>query len=519
MRSAGRLSVLLACLCGVSLVALVLGVVTPVRFESASPSAAMQLIRTGLTAVLVLTVLIGPGIMLRAWRPRWMPSLTYVPLPGLATLIVAGLVTWALARNVSPKLVSDAFLAAALLVIATPALARARHVDGALSRPERRTLAVAGLLLAVVAAKALWSVAPVGELYGGTVSRTLEVGDRSDSRISYHVVQLVAHGENPYSAVGAANFLPFTFVDRGPLAGIAAAPITLSTGAALPVGKPDQPWVPFDAQGLAAYGIAMEAMAVTVLLSVFGILVAITKRELARELGVVIAATTPFIVHETYFTWPKLLTVALVLAAAQMLLAWRPVRSGLLLGVAYLVHPLALLSAPTLGALGALLAWTRAGPAHVARALLNVVAIAAGLVVVLAVWRAINGAHLNGQFNTFSNYMFHSDGMPVSSFTAWLGGRLTSVANTLVPFWLFAVNGSNPSINVFGGTSPHVIRFFFQYWSTLPFGIGLLFFPFLVACAVRFTRHHPWTSAAIVILPFVLFVVYWGSFNSGLLRE
>src|SRR5207302_3222654 len=133
MRSAdARPSILLLCLCGLSLIALALGVVSPVHLESASPNPIVQLIRTVLTAVLVLTVLIGPGIMLRAWRPRWMPSLTYVPLPGLATLIVAGLVTWALARNVSPKLVSDAFLAAALLVIATPALARARHVDGAL---------------------------------------------------------------------------------------------------------------------------------------------------------------------------------------------------------------------------------------------------------------------------------------------------------------------------------------------------------------------------------------------------
>src|SRR5438105_7818838 len=246
MRSAGRLSVLLACLCGVSLIALLLGVVSPVRLESASPNAAMQLVRTGLTAVLVMTVLIGPGIVLRALRPKWMSALTYVPLPGLATLIIAGVVTWGLARTISPKLVSDACLGAELLVIAVSALARERHVDGALSPPERRTLGVAGLLLAVVAAKALWSVAPVGELYGGTVSRTLEVGDRSDSRISYHVVQLVAHGLNPYSAVGRLNFMPYNFSARGPLSGLASAPVVLAAGGRPPVGLPDSPWVPFD---------------------------------------------------------------------------------------------------------------------------------------------------------------------------------------------------------------------------------------------------------------------------------
>src|SRR5438105_8166965 len=181
MRSAdARPSILLLCLCGLSLIALALGVVSPVHLESASPNPIVQLIRTVLTAVLVVTVLIGPGIVLRAWRPRWLPSLTYVPLPGLATLIVAGLVTWALARTVSPKLVSDVWLAAALVLIAALALRRPPRIDRALSRAERRTLGVAGLLLAVVVAKALWSVGPVGELYGGTVSRTLEVGDRSD---------------------------------------------------------------------------------------------------------------------------------------------------------------------------------------------------------------------------------------------------------------------------------------------------------------------------------------------------
>ena len=54
-------------------------------------------------------------------------------------------------------------------------------------------MAATTLIVGFGVAKANISVGPPGELDSGTVSRSLEVGAHSDSRISYHVVQLVAH--------------------------------------------------------------------------------------------------------------------------------------------------------------------------------------------------------------------------------------------------------------------------------------------------------------------------------------
>lgn len=112
---------------------------------------------------------------------------------------------------------------------------------------------------------------PPGELYGGAMSRTLEVGQRSDSRISFHVVQLVAHGSSPYSDVGRSYFHPWSFSDRGPLAGLVAAPLVLISGASVPQTMPDQPWSPFDREGFAAYRLAMSALAVTCLTALFAL--------------------------------------------------------------------------------------------------------------------------------------------------------------------------------------------------------------------------------------------------------
>ena len=78
-------------------------------------------------------------------------------------------------------------LAPVLIVVAVLA-ARRRP---SLRQGEGMTLALAAAALAAALGRTLWSLGPPGELYGGTISRTLEVGDRSDSRISYHVVSLI----------------------------------------------------------------------------------------------------------------------------------------------------------------------------------------------------------------------------------------------------------------------------------------------------------------------------------------
>jgi len=64
-----------------------------------------------------------------------------------------------------------------------------------------------------------------------------------------------------------------------------------------------------------------------------------------------------------------------------------------------------------------------------------------------------------------------------------------------------------------------VVHFFFQYWTGLPFGVAIVFFPLLVLGLVRAARRAPLAFLCLVAFPFALFAVYWGSFDSGLMRE
>ena len=91
--------------------------------------------------------------------------------------------------------------------------------------------------------RAAWSQGPEGELYGGTISRTLEADPRSDSRISYNVVMLVTHGDTPYGAIGTFYLhAPYNFYAHGPTPGLAAMPVVLGGGAAPPRAYPEQVW-------------------------------------------------------------------------------------------------------------------------------------------------------------------------------------------------------------------------------------------------------------------------------------
>jgi hypothetical protein len=89
----------------------------------------------------------------------------------------------ALASAISARAVRLVVLVAVLswLLIS---LLKARP-GGVLEAEERRALLLVGAALGIAIAKALWSLRPSGELYHGTIYLSLEVGDRSDTRISY----------------------------------------------------------------------------------------------------------------------------------------------------------------------------------------------------------------------------------------------------------------------------------------------------------------------------------------------
>jgi hypothetical protein len=473
---------------------------------------ALDVVRAVTTVALAVALLFGPGI---AWRALSLPerpgSLAFLFLPGFALLALVGGLAWALAGEIAPPDLCFAIFLPVLAWLAGVLLWAGPHQ--LLSSEERRCLLVVGCVLGLAVGRALWSLGPEGELYGGTVSRTLEVGDRSDARISYIIPQLVAHGADPYGPMGASFFAPYNFSSRGPLPGLASSPIVFLSGGSPPAELPEQPWRPFDPQGFMAYRLAMLAFASTAFVALWDL----TRRvagSRAAMFALLLAATTPFLVHEVWFTWPKMPAASFVLLAAICVISRRPFAAGALAGLGYLMHPVALLSLP---ALGLLALWPLVGARWKRPRIGQAALLAAGLAGFLIAWRLLNGEHFEQE--GFVNYFKQAGWEFHPNLAEWGEYRLKSLANTVVPLLLPFSSETNPSINVPGGLSPDVIHFFFMYWNTVPFGVAIVFFPLLLISLWRAARRWPWPFTATVAIPFLLFVVYWGASSTGLMRE
>ena len=384
---------------------------------------------------------------------------------------------------------------------------------------ERKALFVILLLAAIAIAKSVYSVAPVGELYAGSISRTLQVGDRSDSRISYHVVQLVALHERPHRALAQALFSPWNFSSRGPLGGLAASPIVLASGARVSPLFPDQPWMVFDPEGFMAYRIAMIIMAVSCLLMVFGLSASLMSEEWAY-LALLATVTAPFVIHEIYFTWPKLAAASFVLLAVYLILSSKYFASGLALGVGYLCHPSALLSVPGLLGVIALTKVSNQKSLALSRKILVWTSRAAflflGLASWIAVWRLVNRHHFDQ--SGFLSYFRQTD-LRAPTAANWFRSRLDSLLNTLMPLNLFLFHRDHPAINSVEGLSPPVVSFFFQPWTGLPFGIGIAYFICLLRIAFLAFKKARRVIILLYVLPFFIFTAYWGAASTGMLRE
>ncbi|MBO0767720.1 MAG: glycosyltransferase family 39 protein [Solirubrobacterales bacterium] len=527
LRGSGRERVVLGSIWGLGCAGLVLGLALPPS-ASTSPGLGTQLlddVRILLTFALAATIVMGPGLAVRAVAaPRL--RLAFLPLPGLGLLAITGLVAWllGLAGWVHPRVVSVLVLAPTLALIAG-AIARSDSPT-LMSEDEWFAISVIGGALGIAIARSAWSLGPVNELFGGTIYKTLEATDRSDSRISYQVAMLVTHGQSPWGAVSNSYFAPYTFSSRGPLAGLASTPLALASGGTPPEAVGTPLWTPFDAQGFMAYRIAMMAFAGTCFLSVWTLVKQLAGVRAAR-FAVLLAATTPFLVHEVWFTWPKLLAASMALLAGICVLDRRWVLAGILIGVGYLVHPLALLSLP---ALLLIALWPLRGAVLRRPRLVGPVILIVAALVFLFAWKEINGPHYTQ--SGFFSYVTQSGNFDTwksipTTLGRWLSDRLSSLGNTLVPFALFLfgshnqdVNWVNPTCFPFcSGGSPGIIHFFYEYWDSVPFGFGILFFPFLLEGLWAGLRRWRWAIVATVVVPFLVFWVYWGSANTGLTRE
>jgi hypothetical protein len=470
----------------------------------------LSLVRVVATTGLAITLLLGPGLLWRAGSGRFQ-GLAFLPLPGLALLIATGTLAWALAGVLEPRVTCFAVFAPLLGLLLGAMLAGGP--ENLLDPEEQRTLLVVGCVLGFAIARALWSLGPEGELYGGTISRTLEVGDRSDSRIQFILSQLVAHGKGPYSPFATQFFAPYDFSSRGPLPGLGSAPVVLLAGGHPPAGFPEEPWTPFDPGGFMAYRLAMMTFACTAFLSLWDLTRRLGGARAAR-LALLLAATTPFLVQEVWFTWPKLLGASLVLMGAICIVERKSLRSGLLVGVGYLMHPGALLA---LSGIGLLALWPLKGADWRRPQLKAAVLVILGAAVSVIAWRLVNGSHYSQ--SGFIEYAREAGVLAHPTPLQWLEFRAVSLGNTFVPMLLPVFFASAVPINVVGGMSPFSIHFFFQYWDGLPFGAGILFFPVLLVALWRAWRLWKWPVFAAVIAPFLAFTVYWGASRTGMLRE
>jgi hypothetical protein len=497
---------------GAAALACLLGLVDPPS-SAIDPTTTRELgdlLRVVCTTALVITLLLGPGILFRPLTDREI-GLGFVPLFGFAILAVAGGLVWVLVGPLGQK-------AAAFLVLGPVLglmLGALLESDGdLLSAEERRTLAIVGIPLGIAIARSIWSFGPGGELFEATVSRSLNPEPRSDSRTSYLVAMLVANGQSPYHVTEGLNFFaPYNFSARGPLPGMMSAPVMLLTGSKPKLYGYESPWMPFDSSGFTAYRIAMMTFSATCYLSVWQLVRRLAGARAAR-FALVLAVSTPFVIDDLWFTWPKLLAASFVILGAVFLVERKPLRTGLSVSVGYLMHPSALIG---LFWLGPLTAWPIQKAGLLRPQIRAVVYLALGIAIGLVAWRLVNAGHY--QQEGFLEYVEQAYPHYHATLGQWIQFRLATLGDTLVPFFLLAFHAHSQSINVLEGISPGVVHFFFQYWTSVPFGMGIFFFPLLLWSVYKAARRWPWPVTATVFIPFVLFTIYWGASITGNLRE
>lgn len=473
---------------------------------------AMDLIRVLTTTALAIVLLFGPGVMVRALSERRI-GLAVIPIPGLALLALTGLAAWLLAGTLDVKTTCFALLGPVLGLM----LGILVGGDGRdLFEPEeQRTLVVTSLALALGIARSLWSLGPAGELYEGGISRTLVPEGRPDSRTSFLVTGLLANGAGPYAKGGGQLlFIPYNFSSRGPVAGMASAPIVLMSGARPPLGPPEYPWQPFDGQGFMAYRIAMMTFSCSAFLALWQLVRRLGGAKPAR-FAVLLAVSTPFLIDDLMFTWPKLIAAAFILLAAISVIERRPFRGGLSISAGYLVHPGALVG---LLSLVPITIWPMRRPNWRRPRLLALVLLAIGSGIGVEAWKLYNGAHfMQSDFTEYVSWASVYNLHP--SIAQWLEFRFASLAGTLVPMFTPIFHAHSAWNNKLFGISPGVVHFFDQYWTSLAFGLGILFYPLLLLSLWRAGRRWPWPILATVVFPLVIFTIYWGFDLTGLLRE
>jgi hypothetical protein len=480
----------------------------------------------GLTLSGVIGLYVTPGLILlwycRERAPAKAIHLIWVAVSGPLVLAAIGLTAWLAGDLWAPRLICRG---AALLLIGSGLVWTLRQpADLRLSAHESRALLIALLLVLVASGRSIHSLGVQGELYRGTVTRTLAADGRSDTRVPFLIPINVENHWNPFAPESQAFYSPYTFTSRGPLVGLAATPAVL-IWARTPmrtIGQMDRPFDPIDRYGYMQYRFSVIVFSA---LAVIPFFVALDGTQLALA-GTAIYALSPFVIHEVYFTWTKQATVPLVLSAFCLVMARHPGSAGLLTGFAYLAHP----SAAFAGlALVPLLVGIRRDPDwsfscsrilrfsswwHGRR---DVAIFAIGAASVLVLWFIYSYDKPNPA--GFLSYAHQADGRQAESIQQWLSSRVHSLASTLVPLYSPLMFSSHPSLLPVFERPLGIVTFFTQYFYTLPAGVGFAWFVWRFRQLGRSLRRGKGVAVVMIGLPTVGFWIQWGATVTGLLRE
>ena len=424
----------------------------------------------GLTLTGVIALFVTPGLMmcglLRRRRAAGSSDLIWIAVVGPVVLATVGLVAWLMGNIVSPRLLCRA--ATITLMGAGLLWAVRQPADLRLSGSECRVLVIALLLTLVAAGRSVNSLGVRGELYAGTVTRTLAADDRSDTRAPFIIPIDVANRWQPFSKESQDFYRPFSFTSRGPLVGLAATPVVLTWSRMdmRTIAHMDEPFTPVDRYGYMQYRFSIIVFSAAAVIPFF---VALGATELAL-VGTAIYALSPFFVHEVYFTWTKQATVPLMLSAFCLATGSRYLLSGALAGLAYLAHPSAAYSVVALLAFLVTVAppaadWrvhagTLVRPSQWWRRRTAIGAFVLGVACVTLPW----GLYSYGKPNpaTFLSYLFKADYQPAENISQWVMSRLNSLASTLVPLYAYWRFHLHPSMQPIFEPPLQVVTFFTQ---------------------------------------------------------
>lgn len=291
-----------------------------------------NLVLTAATVVLLLTAgeLVGRRFLPSGpIETRTMAGVGVVMLwlagtAGIA-LIVGGSIRW--------------WLIVALVVVVIAAFANFRSVPSL-----ARSLPVAASLgLAVVATMAMSSpFVPHAQTDEGTIYESRIPNRPADNRLPYRTGQFILHRLDP---AGEQYFIDWSVTDRTPLTAAAATTIVGAISTQVPADQlwlqdpSTVQWTPQDEYGYWLYRSVLIAFNALLPLGVAAMGIPWLGKRIGT-LAAIISAGLLFSLVESMFTWPKFAAVALGITAVGVVLLERPWLAGVLVGAAYLSHPI-----------------------------------------------------------------------------------------------------------------------------------------------------------------------------------